>query len=106
MSAEGDQEIELGELHAGHFGRALAIGAEDRAPYLVGRLAGVRHRYSNDPNAHPDDMVTEVTIHWMGAEHLTIKDRSTVRAVLRDPSWGVKRFVDFDDDPEAGATEE
>jgi hypothetical protein len=92
---EGDEEIQLGQLHAGHIGRVIAIGREDRFPYLVGMLVRVRHRFPSAPRARPDeryvqihpepseDKLTEVTIVWHRGQDVTIEDASAERVVLR-----------------------
>jgi hypothetical protein len=92
---EGGEEIELGQLHAGHVGRVIALGREEFFPYLVGVLVGVRHRYSNDPNSGPAGKLTEVTILWTDGgpgQNMTIEGASTQPVVVRaDPpnsgSW-------------------
>ena len=90
--ADGDEEIQIGELCAEHLGRVIALGHEDSAPYLVGALHGIRHEYSDAPRARPDDMVTELTLAWRN-EHFKISDVSTTPALLRDPLWGTEPFI-------------
>jgi hypothetical protein len=79
---ETDEEVTLGDLHAGHLGLVIALGREDFFPYLVGALASVRHRPSNDPQAGPSDDVTEIVIYW-GRQRITIEEASTEPVVIR-----------------------
>lgn len=90
---DGDEEITLGELHAGHLGRVIAIGREDFFPSLVGAPVGLRHRYAKRSDAGPGE-VTEVTIRWRYGEDVVIEQASTERVVVvSNERWRGEPFV-------------
>lgn len=72
---EQDEEITLGDLHAGHIGRTIVLGYDDLP--LGGSLAAVSHRA--EPGYQP---ATEVTVLWH-QQRITISEPSSMRAVLR-----------------------
>ena len=66
MAEDDSEEITLGDLHAGHLGRAVELFSESRASQIRAPLMAVRHRFSwpNDLAASLEDRETELTLLW------------------------------------------
>lgn len=84
--ADGDEEIELGQLHAGHIRRTIVLGNEGHVPCLTGWLLAVSHRPTAD-----HEVMTELTVAWH-EQSITLTEPSSTRALLRPPSWGAEQL--------------